>query len=1146
MGLTTLLAEFTDKQGRIKNSYVSNVLDEQFIKLVFLTKFNVVLSSSVMVRAEDNTLQIIGGSWEDYGVTVGCTMSGTITPVDGGSSVFTTVLVTHVEEDYIVLDLDTPLTPRDFNGGQLIFDVNPQGFEILVNLVQSTENGNEFSLIDGTASRFVVEGIDTLTELGSVLAFEEVGDLSGGCIISPTIGRNADYYNSLDEASYKVYQVNIPTFTNYLYNNPEYFAGTDCVKLWIQASVIPVILNPAIKMSTIYTTSTGNTGYLNESFNGYDTEYSIESVDLFVGGLPAPDVDPTATTNFQVKVNGPFNDDSKYGIAFWHTISIDDDHFFNAHYENNTMLCKTEAISAGGSPDIVGSLNSLGAGVVIEDVIISETGAQATFTGKIVPNTEFTTEILGKSEGNRGYKLAVKVEDPELDEDYIRPIWLTAAEGQMTKFVPPLGPWLEAFGYTVTTHGGDLTGYAPGEAAGIPTLVPIGIITEDDVLVDLHLRVPRPSYQLTTGETFTGFSVSIVAQKFTGETFELEPGIDINFSDYDIIGDAVEVDYTFPRGFKLPPASDRNAITVERYPSDDNANFYGLSIKYGLLMDWRYWLSQANADSDFNGEKNKDWFHYQTGEWTVALLFELHTPDGSYVNDVNLQHESYDQWLGKSTLEFYRLDGTQVNVPIEGEITRVLARHRLPTGWGWITPSVWGMITNEPFESQFRWTTSTVLPDGGIVQNPFSPLAGQVGARLTFVSSGLPGTVANDTAVIEEYWDPSKTSYQNGSSFTARINGRARKGTDQENFWNRLKETVMPVKIPSPETVERLLKECCEFRKVIGDTVSQEKKYNDVTSHCVSGENVTFTLLKGSAPSGYAVDSTPVPNSNGWHSCTLSWHHIIQAAGPGCYNLMANVESAGIEISFKVEAYELFPATKTKPDGTVVPHDNTLGDVCVTGLFNFNDIKNGLDMTDSGIVDSVRIKGVFGRYQPNTQIDNELDGRYRKQKVVRQNDDEYTLKTAPISGKFMRLLLYILLHENECWVTDYNPYNIEYYREVNVIVSETPTLNHEQYISRKVPVSVKFKDKLSNSISSYNNRNASKVPTTITIGGNVTIEGGTVMNSDGSYTEDFTGPTFVLPDTTVNIYEMVDGVPVLVDTFTHPTLEPATNITIDL
>lgn len=1109
MGLITQLVKYKDAQGRELDSYAANVLDLHDIRMQFRAKFNVVLSAGVTVSVNDNTMTITGANWEQYGAIAGATITGTIVATGGASASFSGQTILHVEADYMVVD-DT-LTDGTYNAGEIVFSLNPQAFELLINLVPSTETGSEFSLIDGNVNRFYVQGIDALTPGGSGLGFEQPGVLSGGNIIIPTIFRQADEYDD------PVYEINIPDFVNYLYNNPEYFAGTDCVKFWVKASCIPVATNPAIRISTIHTSTTGNTGYLDESFNGFssgtltDPPYTLAAVDLHVAGDLVSVVDPTTTTNFQIKVNGVFTAGSKYGIAFWHTIGIDDDHFFDAHYENNTMLARNENLPNGASADIVGSLNSLGAGVVIDNVNISQTGGQATFTGQILPNSAFTTEILGKLEGKRGYKLCVKVENPTLTGTNIRPIWLTASEGQLTKYVPPLGPWTEAFGYTVKDHKGNAYPYVPGDGG----LVAQRMITEDDVLVDLHLRVPRPSYQATTGETFTGLSVSIVAQKFTGERFELEPGIDITFADYDVINDAVDVAYSVPRGFKLPPTSDRNTITVNRYLPDDNANYYGLQIKYGVLMDWRYWLSEPNADSDFNGDKTKDWQHYQNGQWQIILLFELHTPDGSYVNDVNLNHETYNQWEGESGMEYFRMDGTQVTVPIEGEITRVVAKHRVPVGWAWNPISVWGMLTNEPYQSAFRWTTSTVLPDGGVVQNPFSPLPGEAGARLSFTSSGLPGTVANDVAVVESYFDPSKTSILNGSSFGARIFGEARKLSDSQPFWNRYKETVTFAKLPSISTVERLLKECCEPRKVIGDPVSQEKKYNDVTSHCIAGEEVEFTLLKGSTASAYLVESVPVPNANGWHSCTLSWHHIIQAEGPGCYSLMVTVNSAGVEITFKVETYELFPATRVDANGNTVPHENTIGDVCVTGLYNFNDVKNGLDMTDSNIVDSVRVKGVFGKYQPNSQIDNEMDGRYRKQKVVRQYDDEYNLKTAPISGKYMRLLLYILLHENECWVTDYNWENLEYYREINVIVSATPALVHEEQIARKVPVTCKFKDKLSNSISSYNNRNASKVPTVITIGGNLTVNGGDIYNSEGDLIDSFTGPNYILDDTTV-------------------------------
>lgn len=1123
MALIIQSLNFTDKQGREFSDYRSNVLDLHDVEIVFRAEFNLVLGSNVSIVIEDNTFTILNGpgssvTWEQLGVSVGTAMTGTIT--DGTNSLdvddFT---IEHVEGNYVVLTgPDLPFTPFTADSGEIIFDINPEAFEFMVNLVPKDEPGTEFSLIDGNVNKYTASEVDTLTVGGSSLNFQQEGILSGGGKLLPTINRVSDVFGS------KTYRVYIPDFRNFLYTVPGAFAGNDCTKFWILASVIPINGNESSKLTTTHQTASGNTGYLDEVFNGGVPDYSPAGSFFNVGGTGVPVVDFASTTDFEVRINGPFSAGNRYGIAFFHNLAIDDDGFTDTHIENNTILACAEVLTEGTPSDITGFANANGSRVDITDLEITQDGSQAVITGKIVPNEAFAIEMGLKDESNRIFYLCVKTEDPDLSGNFIRPAWLEVATGQMDKFQPPLGPWGDNLHRVIYNHNNDSITFDDD-------LLAERVITEDDLRVNLIYSVPKYDTQQSINRFFTGFRLSVVALKNTGESFELE-GVDIPLGTV-LPDQTMTVSYNAGRGFKLPPTSDKNVITAERYTPVDTTTLFGVQISYGLLLRWEYWLQQLNASEDFNSSKNKDWQHYQTAGWSVKFLCELITSDGAYQDYIDLKHETYEEWEGESTISFYRLDGTPLTKPLANEICEVRVSHFHEDIEVWIADA-WGSITVEPFENGPRWLISNVVPHGSVSQNPLQPLPGELGAKTTF---------AGPTVTLSCLFDPSKLPIENGVSFTGRIQGSAIFKFEPFNRvnWNRVKQTYQLANIPSQQLTESLLRECCEPRKVIADIASLESTKNDITSHYLPGEIIQWELRKNGSPTVYEVVSQSVPKSNNWYSCTISWHDVAVSDGFGCYQLYGTVNSSGVEVELMVETYELFPASDE--DGK--PHENTIGDCRIMALYNFKNIKEGVDFTDSGIVDSIRVKGVFGKYQPNTQIDNEIDSTYRKQKIVRQHDDEYELKTSPISGKYMRRLVFMLLHENECWITDYNWQNLEYYRDEPVILSETANVGHQDLISRKAPVSAKFKSKLSNSISSYNNRNASKVPTTIVIGGITEVDEATVSNSNGTYEETFTG-TFILPDTTKNIYEMVDGVPVLVFTYSHPTLEPTTNLIIDL
>lgn len=1115
---------FTDAQGRTLNNYLSNVQDAHTIVFNVRAKFSLEILGGISVTVVDNTITLNGGGdWQDYGAVTGSFVSGSI----GAGSLASTEIL-HVEENYIVLD-SMSLTPGTFSTGSLEFAIDPQAFLFQLNLTPSTGVGSASSLIDGTSNYYKAEGIDTLTAGGLTnIPFTEQGTLSGATQVSAIVERLADSFGD------KVYKVSISGFKNFLWTTSAPFAGDDSPKLWIRASVLPFVSDPSTSISAMHTTPVGNLGFFDEVFNGGTPAYSLQSISYQVAGVASPAVDYVQSTEFTAVVTGTFAAGSKFGIGFFHEIQIGDDQFFNAHIENNSMLCAAENLPVGSSADIVGNLNSVGAGVNIADVTISQGGTSATISGVITPNPDFTTVIGAKAETSRMYRHSVKVENSTFTDDFIQPVWITLSHTQLIRFVPPLGSF-GGFGYTVRNHHNDGVPFVTGDGG----LIPESLITEDDVAIELSFALPRPSEQIVLGRTFTGITLSVVAFKSTTEFFRFETA-DIPFSPFPVVDDAVPVNQVSQRSFRLPPTSTHNEISVERNDGIDTLTNFGLAVSYGVLLDWRYWIPEPNASSEFFVlGQDKDWFHYQTGDWRVALLCEIHTTDGDYRNFVRLNHQTYDDWEGSSEIKYFRMDGTPLTKPPTGEISRVQVRHTAPSGFAWQPGSVWGWVGAEPFQAQIRWIISSYLQHGNVVQNPLQPL---VGLTLCSLSFELSDTVA----VFDTLFDPDKIATENGVSFTGRVQGTVRKGAEFDAVWNTHKETVTPVKIFSPVEIEKLLKECCESRRVIADEDSLDLWKNDITSHPIPGDEVTFELRKGGTAADYAVITAELPNAAGWFGGTIAWRDVLFSNGLGCYDLYATSTAAGFEQTFLVEKYELWPASRLDADGNSVPHENTIGDCRLLVVYNFHDVKNGIDFTDSGLVDTLRVKGVFGKYQPNMQIENTIDAFYKKQKEVRRNDDTFELKTSHLSGKYVRMLTYMLLHENECIMSDYNWYNLEYYRTEAVIVMETPQLGHQDVVTRKVPVSCKFQSKLANSISSYNNRNASKVPTMITIGGNISVSGGTVYNSESTYEATFTGPTFVLPNTTVNVYEMVAGVPVLVDTFTHATLEPSTNITLDL
>ena len=1113
MGLLVIDRSYTDAQGRTLSQHLSNALDVHDVVIRVELSYIVTLSGSVTITDDANYLFLpIGQTWESYGIVEGCTITGTIVGDAGSAPIPAMTTVDNVEGSTLVLSQVFGGSSTVYTSGQLEFGIVPEAFEFYYNLIESSNpSGDEFSLINGQVNKYYVQGIDAMA-VGDMLPFNKAMiDASGGSKTFPVIER------APDSNTRRSYYIRIPNLRNYMYLDGDVFDSNNCVKPWYKLSAISQANNPSVRISNTSTFSQGNTGFFNESFNGnapdyfsgglVDGQYFVDDFQWTIGASVTPQFDHTQTTAFEIRVDGKFNATSKFGLAFFrvpdrveYIDSVDEpsDIATGVEIEFYTTLAIAENMSVGaGNPDITGFLNSYGAGVEIIDIVIQQFGTYATITGKVVPNAIYTAWVTNPLHDSKLYRLAVKVEDYDLSGNEIRPVWLSADYRDSKKFVPPLGAWTDVSGFTTTSHADRAIPYIVGSGG----LVADSLHTEDDINVQLRFKIPRPSIQAVNDQFFSGFQFGVVAKKFDGTFFEFET-FNVPFptaNDGSVLvlpDDTTPLTYNQNRGLNLTPTSSISRVSVERYPTIDNMDNFGFELNYGMLLDWRYWLSLSGVDLEFFGAENRDWFHYQNTDWKIQLQWKLITNDGDYISYIDVGHKDYDDSEIVSTISFETLAGAPLTTVLSDTPCVAVATHVLPVGSIWVNTQNYACITVEKYEGSPRWVSSSYLPNITQTSSPLPPLAGEVGGKQTIVG---------DTLTIKCLFDPTNISTDGQLKFTSWVAGESRKGVDVDYLTNRTKREVTPVKPPKQFTPDpRELGDCCEPRIVVGHTSTDEYK-NDVTGHWMAGEIVVFELLKSDGTPALVQPATLefVQQQNMWY-CQLNWNDIYNNSGAGCYTLVASVDYAGLNEVITVEKYKL-----VKFDENVI-----FDQVRITSVFNAWDVKNGVNFTGTKLVDSIRIGGQFGYNQPNTQVRNYTKTTFSQESITRQDRDSYELRTVLISDRFVKLLRYHLRHERMCLVSDYCHLNPRYdYKDTPVIVSETPNITYQETGSRKVIVTAKFEDKVLNTIDSFNNENPSEVI------GNITFTSGAIPE-----------------DTTVLIY--VDGI--LNDTVIVPFGDDAT------
>lgn len=298
-----------------------------------------------------------------------------------------------------------------------------------------------------------------------------------------------------------------------------------------------------------------------------------------------------------------------------------------------------------------------------------------------------------------------------------------------------------------------------------------------------------------------------------------------------------------------------------------------------------------------------------------------------------------------------------------------------------------------------------------------------------------------------------------------------------------------PVVIETEE--DRGYDQCCEPFLVLADSSDSDRYKNDVNSAWSHGDTVIFTLKnkETGATTTYTPTSVAFPNESDAYYCTIEWRDVLASDGIGCYELYYTPTVGGVpKAQYLWGTYQLLEYQ--------VDHVY-MGQGTVRILSEFNDVNNqiGINFTDARVLDSVRFKGKFGYFNPNTVVDNTeyLDGTMEK--VKREDFDDYELRVSLNGYSIIQKIRFHLLAENTCWISDHNFDNFSYfYMDVPVILKEGLQPEHIDG-TRRIKGVIKFEDKVKTSSTHFqDNRQTAEadpapdvcLPVTVTDGATTT------------------------------------------------------------
>lgn len=700
MPIVITTKEFIDAWGNSTPFYVSNAGDRITMKLNIRASIHIQSAANPIIfnPLSPYTLTSGGVSFEAEGFRVGDTAKIRITDQNGATLHQWTTTIYSVTGN--VMGIDSMPFVLDSSQQQLceiwIENRARESFEGRLNHVDNSVPSNDFSLIDGEASRFKFSDINSMT-VGSTQNAIIVGDQSGQYLYGATLKRNANLGTKVF-----VYELSVD-FVNSGAYDATWFDSSDCLKVILKMLWSSIEGEPYAQTQVMYNDS-ANTGH-------FDQAHNVDEVNAeLVQGVS--EIDYSIPTAFTAVVDGEVTD-----LGFGCTYLPKDD----SYYKNKPLQQGRYGMIIPTTPLSVATFNSLSndTGVFYQIKIddIQTVGTVTSIEFVFLPTSQFTAFIESREEDDREFELWVKCGN----------LNLTVFRGQLTTSPPEGGELIMISSFPFVDH-------SDNRNEGFLDIDPVynRFDTEDDIayfgtfLMDKDLtgaysslRIRMEAFNTVTEEDFT-----LKQTVFSLATTQVDAnGVYL-------------IDETTTVNPNLPLTSLKRDAIFKRDSSIDTLTQFGVSIYYPVVLDWKYWLPLPTASVDFYPNQNRNWQQYSdSGNWVVRMELELIKSGLAFTHSDQLSILDYNakaQILSTMQYSLYPA-GTVTTGLIAGQIMKLRARHESLLG-GW-NPETWGNIRIEKKENAPDDLSSTILDFDNDASNPLYPLPGETKAKKTITGN---------------------------------------------------------------------------------------------------------------------------------------------------------------------------------------------------------------------------------------------------------------------------------------------------------------------------------------------------------------------------------------------------------------------------
>lgn len=710
--------------------------------------FNFISSNTEQVLfVAVNKLQLIGSSnpvWAEKGIAIGdvLELSGTIAINANITLTSTSVTVIDIVGNLMTVQPNIEPTvplPPPFQNDTVVGSLMPQtsgtnsntpltivnttnsapdAIEFYHNLIANSTTSGINSLFDGEVNRFLVEGVGAMV-VTDVIQCQILGKKSGGAYISAQLERLADV------SGQRVYEVTLRYGNPYKFFDADFteplpYQSNESLKPFYRVICYPQYNNPNAGLQVETSNLLGNFGWYNENFNQGENDFTVESVtilDSLGNALTQPDHSQENTIKIVINGSAAFKEDVEVEMYLIPNIDLVKENINS--FNNNTFLTNFHVDSIPTVSTDVFGLN--GAQLVTSSQTVTIGVNQITIEFKITPNTEYTNFVESLAATERRYRITANVESDGLATNTTNSVSLICKEGFYALAPIPDVPYTKVNYSGFLNHSQDIGGV---------TVLNYDGCTEDDILYNSVFKIDKD-------DIFDSMRLEVQIENIsTGATFDLFSRI-IGLQNTVVTPNGVmQINYneTLQQYLDSP---NRNGLSVALTGVETGTD-YEVQIIWSMFANWRYWLQNTSAPSDFydstlpNNGLNAEWIRYlQVAGYQLRTKVTLIKNSVGYYWTNLIALQNYDDTADvTSVLSYKDQNGNAVTSLLQNQVMEITATHTLSSGT-WDVLDVWAWIGVRPKEgepmkhisTEWDWTSQNM---------PLKPLTGLLRAELTF------------------------------------------------------------------------------------------------------------------------------------------------------------------------------------------------------------------------------------------------------------------------------------------------------------------------------------------------------------------------------------------------------------------------------